>query len=395
MANKYVYFEEKINLLKNKNQLRTLKDVEYKQDQFIKIENKNYLNLSSNDYLGIGSNIHFQNEFFNYLNENKLNDAPILTSSSSRLLTGNSKFYTELDNLITNTYQKEKCLVFNSGYHINIGLLSSLADKGDVIFSDKLNHASIIDGLKLSNADFYRYNHLNYEHLESLLQKHRNNYRNAIIVTESVFSMDGDIANLQKLVELKEKYNCLLYVDEAHAVGVFGEKGLGICEEMNVIDKIDIITGTFGKALASIGAFCVVNEILYQYIINTARSLIFTTALPPLNLLWNKFVFEKIVKMKKEREYLKNLSYTFKDKLKNLYLSTISQSQIIPIIIGDNEKTLNFAKIFQENDILLMAIRPPTVPEGTSRLRLSLTSNITDINLSRIFDIFNQLKLVE
>ena len=395
MANKYVYFEEKINLLKNKNQLRTLKDVEYKQDQFIKIENKNYLNLSSNDYLGIGSNIHFQNEFFNYLTENKLNDAPIFTSSSSRLLTGNSKFYTELDNLITNTYQKEKCLVFNSGYHINIGLLSSLADKGDVIFSDKLNHASIIDGLKLSNADFYRYNHLNYEHLESLLQKHRNNYRNAIIVTESVFSMDGDIANLQKLVELKEKYNCLLYVDEAHAVGVFGEKGLGICEEMNVIDKIDIITGTFGKALASIGAFCVVNEILYQYIINTARSLIFTTALPPLNLLWNKFVFEKIVKMKKEREYLKNLSYTFKDKLKNLYLSTISQSQIIPIIIGDNEKTLNFAKIFQENDILLMAIRPPTVPEGTSRLRLSLTSNITDINLSRIFDIFNQLKLVE
>lgn len=395
MANKYVYFEEKINLLKNKNQLRTLKDVEYKQDQFIKIENKNYLNLSSNDYLGIGSNIHFQNEFFNYLNENKLNDAPILTSSSSRLLTGNSKFYTELENLITNTYQKEKCLVFNSGYHINIGLLSSLADKGDVIFSDKLNHASIIDGLKLSNADFYRYNHLNYEHLESLLQKHRNNYRNAIIVTESVFSMDGDIANLQKLVELKEKYNCLLYVDEAHAVGVFGEKGLGICEEMNVIDKIDIITGTFGKALASIGAFCVVNEILYQYIINTARSLIFTTALPPLNLLWTKFVFEKIVKMKKEREYLKNLSYTFKDKLKNLYLSTISQSQIIPIIIGDNEKTLNFAKIFQENDILLMAIRPPTVPEGTSRLRISLTSNITDINLSRIFDIFNQLKLVE
>jgi len=395
MANKYVYFEEKINLLKNKNQLRTLKDVEYKQDQFIKIENKNYLNLSSNDYLGIGSNIHFQNEFFNYLNENKLNDAPILTSSSSRLLTGNSKFYTELDNLITNTYQKEKCLVFNSGYHINIGLLSSLADKGDVIFSDKLNHASIIDGLKLSNADFYRYNHLNYEHLESLLQKHRNNYRNAIIVTESVFSMDGDIANLQKLVELKEKYNCLLYVDEAHAVGVFGEKGLGICEEMNVIDKIDIITGTFGKALASIGAFCVVNEILYQYIINTARSLIFTTALPPLNLLWNKFVFEKIVKMKKEREYLKNLSYTFKDKLKNLNLSTISQSQIIPIIIGDNEKTLNFAKIFQENDILLMAIHPPTVPEGTSRLRISLTSNITDINLSRIFDIFNQLKLVE
>jgi len=395
MANKYAYFEEKINSLKNKNQLRTLKDVEYKQDQFIKIENKNYLNLSSNDYLGIGSNIHFQNEFFNYLNENKLNDAPILTSSSSRLLTGNSKFYTELDNLITNTYQKEKCLVFNSGYHINIGLLSSLADKGDVIFSDKLNHASIIDGLKLSNADFYRYNHLNYEHLESLLQKHRNNYRNAIIVTESVFSMDGDIANLQKLVELKEKYNCLLYVDEAHAVGVFGEKGLGICEEMNVIDKIDIITGTFGKALASIGAFCVVNEILYQYIINTARSLIFTTALPPLNLLWTKFVFEKIVKMKKEREYLKNLSYTFKDKLKNLNLSTISQSQIIPIIIGDNEKTLNFAKIFQENDILLMAIRPPTVPEGTSRLRISLTSNITDINLSRIFDIFNQLKLVE
>lgn len=392
MQNLLEFYQSKISNLKEKNQLRELKNITDKNNQYIVVDNKSFINLSSNDYLGLGTDQRLVTEFLEYIKNSNFTNELSFTSSSSRLLTGNSYLYTDLENLIAKTYNRQKALIFNSGYHLNIGLISSLVSKNDVIFSDKLNHASIIDGMKLSGADFYRYNHLNYEQLENLLQKYRNNYQKAIIVTESVFSMDGDIANLTKLVELKEKYNCLLYVDEAHAVGVFGKSGLGICEEQNIIDKIDIITGTFGKALASLGAFCVMDEILYHYIINSARSLIFTTALPPINLLWTKFIFEKISTMNDKRIYLKNISTRLKEELNNFDFTTISQSQIIPVIIGDNDKTLKYAKLFQDNDILLMAIRPPTVPDGSSRLRLSLTANLTDNDIENIINTFKLLK---
>jgi 8-amino-7-oxononanoate synthase len=383
--NSYDYYLKKLQYLEQKNLIRDLKKIDKKENQNIFIENKKLLNLSSNDYLGIGTNNEILREFYNYLLQNNLLFNIDFTSSSSRLLTGNSNIYTELENKIANLYQKQKAIIFNSGYHLNSGLLPALTEKNDVIFSDKLNHASIIDGIKLSDAEHFRYNHLNYNHLETLLQKYREQYNNAIIVSESLFSMDGDIADLNKLVELKNKYNCLLYIDEAHAIGVFGEKGLGLAEELNIISDIDILIATFGKAFASIGAFCVVNDILYRYILNTARSLIFTTALPSVNLYWTNFILDKIINLTSERQYLKRISSEIRSFIENSTQSkSISQSQIIPIIIGDNEKTLKLARLFQENEILLLAIRPPTVPQGTSRLRLSLTANLNNDDIQKI-----------
>jgi len=383
--NSYDYYLKKLQYLEQKNLIRDLKKIDKKENQNIFIENKKLLNLSSNDYLGIGTNNEILREFYNYLLQNNLLFNIDFTSSSSRLLTGNSNIYTELENKIANLYQKQKAIIFNSGYHLNSGLLPALTEKNDVIFSDKLNHASIIDGIKLSDAEHFRYNHLNYNHLETLLQKYREQYNNAIIVSESLFSMDGDIADLKKLVELKNKYNCLLYIDEAHAIGVFGEKGLGLAEELNIISDIDILIATFGKAFASIGAFCVVNDILYRYILNTARSLIFTTALPSVNLYWTNFILDEIINLTSERQYLKRISSEIRSFIENSTQSkSISQSQIIPIIIGDNEKTLKLARLFQENEILLLAIRPPTVPQGTSRLRLSLTANLNNDDIQKI-----------
>jgi 8-amino-7-oxononanoate synthase len=383
--NSYDYYLKKLQYLEQKNLIRDLKKIDKKENQNIFIENKKLLNLSSNDYLGIGTNNEILRKFYNYLLQNNLLFNIDFTSSSSRLLTGNSNIYTELENKIANLYQKQKAIIFNSGYHLNSGLLPALTEKNDVIFSDKLNHASIIDGIKLSDAEHFRYNHLNYNHLETLLQKYREQYNNAIIVSESLFSMDGDIADLNKLVELKNKYNCLLYIDEAHAIGVFGEKGLGLAEELNIISDIDILIATFGKAFASIGAFCVVNDILYRYILNTARSLIFTTALPSVNLYWTNFILDEIINLTSERQYLKRISSEIRSFIENSTQSkSISQSQIIPIIIGDNEKTLKLARLFQENEILLLAIRPPTVPQGTSRLRLSLTANLNNDDIQKI-----------
>jgi len=287
-------FKEEIQKLKEMNQYRVLRNFSEKSNFHTLCNGKPYVNLSSNDYLGLAFNQSLQEEFYGEMNAENMVNKFGLGSSSSRLLTGNSSLYTELENLIAGEYDAEACLLFNSGYHANIGILPSIMKKGDILFSDKLNHASIIDGIRLSEADSIRYKHLDFDHLEKRLQTNRGNYKKAIIVTESIFSMDGDIADLNKLVALKKKYNCMLYVDEAHAVGTRGYKGLGIAEEQGYLFDIDFLIGTFGKAFASQGAFLVCSSLSKEYLVNKSRSLIFTTALPPINLYWTIFVFQKI-----------------------------------------------------------------------------------------------------
>ena len=202
-------YNKELLLLKGNNNFRTIKDIESKNDKYIILNNTKMLNLSSNDYLNIGNNSALKKDFFeNYYNKESF------SSSSSRLLTGNETIYFELEEILSRLFCKEKALLFNSGYSANIGILSSLLNKNDVVFSDKLNHASIIDGIKLSEAKMFRYNHLNYEQLENFLINERKKYNKAIIISESLFSMDGDFADIAKLVELKNKYECLLMIDE-------------------------------------------------------------------------------------------------------------------------------------------------------------------------------------
>ena len=279
-------------------------------------------------------------------------------------------------------YGKDAALLFNSGYHANVGVNSSLAVRGDVIFSDKLNHASIIDGMRLSEAKFFRYPHNNMEALEKLLQRERSNFNNAVIVSESVFSMDGDITDLKKLVELKKKYNCILVLDEAHAFGVFGRNGLGVAETAGVINDVDLIVGTFGKAVGSMGAFVVGRRVLIDYLINSARSFIFSTALPPVNIAFSKWILENKL----------GASFEKRERMLSLGKKLGSQSHIVPVIIGENDKTVELCEILFQNGYFTLPIRPPTVPVGTSRLRLSLTTDITEQDMEKLCSIIGLKK---
>lgn len=359
-------FDEQLIFLKEHSHFRNIKDFEGKDEKYIYFNGKKLINFSSNNYLGFADNKALTKEFLD-----SAGCEYSFGSASARLLTGTLPVYKELENLLANMFNKDSALLFNSGYHANVGINSSIAGKGDVIFSDKLNHASIIDGMKLSDGKFFRYPHNNMEALEKLLLRERNNFNNAVIVSESVFSMDGDIADLKKLVELKEKYNCILILDEAHAFGIFGQRGLGVCEQLNIIDKVDLIVGTFGKAIGSMGAFVVGNKTLIDYLTNKARSFIFSTALPPISIAFTKWIIEN------------KLPETFEKRKKMLEIAQKagSQSHIIPIIIGGNKETVDTCEILYQNGFFTLPIRPPTVPEGTSRLRLSLTTDITEQEL--------------
>ncbi|MEA2012026.1 MAG: 8-amino-7-oxononanoate synthase [Verrucomicrobiota bacterium] len=365
MSGIYKKLENELCGLRNNGRLRNLAEN----------EDMNLLNLSSNDYLGLASDKDLLEEFYSGITDKTISSKYSMSASSSRLLTGNHSLYLELENELAKIYNAEAALFFNSGYHANIGILPALAGRKDLILSDKLNHASIIDGIRLADCAFKRYRHCDYEQLEKILSKQRSNYERVFIITESVFSMDGDIADLRKLVEIKKKYDAFLIVDEAHAVGVFGKNGCGICESQKVMQDIDMIIGTCGKALASIGAYTITNNIVRDFLINKMRSFIFTTALPPIVVNWNLFIIKKIPLMNGKRLRLAELSLKFRQNLSK-FCKISGESQIIPFIVGADKATIDLAKKCRKNGFRIFPIRPPTVPQGTARLRISMTTEI-------------------
>ena len=374
----YELYSDILKTLDDNSHLRSVKSFSKKDEKYVYFGEKRLLNLSSNNYLGIADNRRITEEFMKFIGGKYS-----FGSASARLLTGNLPVYKDLENLLAKLYNKESALIFNSGYHANVGITSALAQKGDVIFSDKLNHASIIDGMKLSQGKFFRYQHNNMQSLEQLLIRERENYENAIIITESVFSMDGDIAELAKIVELKKKYNCILAVDEAHAFGVFGKTGLGIAEHLNLTGEIDLLIGTFGKAVGSVGAFVVGDKTLIDFLINKSRPFIFSTALPPINIAYTKWVIEnKLPDTFEKREKMLALAQKFN-----------SPSHIVPVIIGENAKTVEMCEILYQNGYFTLPIRPPAVPEGTSRIRISLTTEITEKDLENLCSITGFTKI--
>ena len=366
-------FKQQLEKLSAQNQYRSIPDLVH-QGRYITRENRKMLNMSSNDYLGLASNENLRQSFLQQYGDN----FPSFTSSSSRLLTGSFPVYTDLELLIAQHFQRESALLFNSGYHANLGILPALTTTKSLILADKLVHASMIDGIRLSQCEFFRYRHNDYEHLKNLLEKNAGKFDRTFIVTESVFSMDGDIADLKYLVQLKKQFpNTYLYVDEAHAIGVYGKNGLGIAERANVIADIDLLVGTFGKALASMGAYVVCDQILKECLINQMRPLIFSTALPPFNVTWTHFIFERLPQLSKERTHLEQLSVFLRQEVEHRTQIMPSQTCIVPYILGENETTLTKAKDLQEQGYYCLPIRPPTVPKGTSRIRLSLTADMT------------------
>ena len=355
--------------LKSHSHFRNLKNFEKKDEKYIYYKGKKLLNLSSNNYLNIADNQAITQEFLD-----NVGNRYSFGSASARLLTGTLPVNQELEDLLSSLYGKESALLYNSGYHANVGISSALNQKGDVVFSDKLNHASIIDGMRLSDGKFFRFPHNDMHALEKLLERERKNFNNAFIITESVFSMDGDIEDLKKIVELKKKYNCIMIIDEAHAFGVFGEKGLGVAEELGIIDDVDLLVGTFGKAIGSMGAFVTGSKTMIDFLINKSRSFIFSTALPPINIAFSKWIIEtQISKTAQKRKNMLNLAKKFG-----------SQSHIIPVVIGENKDTVDLCEVLFHNGYFTLPIRPPTVPVGTSRLRLSLTADIREEELQTL-----------
>ena len=366
-------FKQQLEQLSAKNQYRSIPDLVH-QGRYIMRENRKMLNMSSNDYLGLASNENLRQSFLQQYADN----FPSFTSSSSRLLTGNFPVYTDLEQFIAQRFQRESALLFNSGYHANLGILPALTTTKSLILADKLVHASMIDGIRLSQCEFFRYRHNDYEHLKSLLEKNAGKFDRTFIVTESVFSMDGDVVDLNYLVQLKKQFpNTYLYVDEAHAIGVYGKNGLGIAERANAIADIDLLVGTFGKALASMGAYVVCDKILKECLINQMRPLIFSTALPPFNVAWTHFIFERLPQFSKERTHLEQLSAFLRQEVEHRTQIMPSQTCIVPYILGENDATLAKAKDLQEQGYYCLPIRPPTVPKDTSRIRLSLTADMT------------------
>lgn len=372
--------------LKKHGRLRQLDAVSEKQGCNVVIREQKLLNLSSNDYLGIAGDKELHHRFYACLNSDSLLVNYGMGAASSRLLTGDTTNSHLLEDLIKTSYAKEACLLYNSGYHANIGILPALTGKADLILSDKLNHASIVDGMRLSAAKFIRYRHCDYEHLRALLEKQRKNHRRVIIVSESVFSMDGDVADLGALVEIKNHFACQLYIDEAHSVGLYGEKGLGMAEQQNQLEDIDFLVGTFGKAFASVGAFLLCSEKVKQYLINKSRSLIFTTALPPIITSWNIFIFSQLAQFSQQRKKLNILSALLRKTLRDKQLQTAGTTNIIPVIIGDDQRTVKLSEAMREQGYLILPVRPPTVPVGTSRFRISLTAGMDWCDLEYLAD---------
>lgn len=345
------------------------------------VNGQRMLNLSSNDYLGLAADRRLREAFLETLTP----DTFLPTSSSSRLLTGNFTGYTELEQELAQLFGTEAALVFNSGYHANTGILPAVSDAQTLILADKLVHASLIDGIRLSAARCIRYRHNDLAQAGRLVEEHHRTYSRIILVTESIFSMDGDEADLRALVALKKRYdNLLLYVDEAHAFGVRGLHGLGCAEEAGCIGDIDFLVGTFGKAAASAGAYIVCRQVVRDYLINRMRTFIFTTALPPVNIAWTLFIVRKLADMRERRAHLAHIGRLLRDALTARSYACPSTSHIVPLMVGPSADTVLRADQLQRHGFYALPVRPPTVPEGTSRIRFSLTADVRADEILRL-----------
>ena len=369
-TNRAVYgsYAAELGRLEATGSLRALPQAE-SLGRWISRDGRRMLNLSSNDYLGLASERRLAEEFADSLHSTSSGGGWLpLSSSSSRLLTGSA-------------------LVLSSGYHMNSGVLPALCDRKTLILADKLVHASLIDGIRLCEGRCVRFRHQDYAQVESILEKEAGAYERIFIVTESIFSMDGDLAPLQRLVELKRRWpSVMLYVDEAHAVGVRGANGLGLAEECGCIGDIDLLCGTFGKALASVGAYVVCDRVIKEYLVNKMRTLIFTTALPPVNVAWSLFIMERLQRFGGRREHLDRISSEVRKAFALRGMQMPSGSHIIPMIIGSSADAVLRAEDMQRHGFYVLPIRPPTVPEGTSRLRFSLTASLKEEDIAKLIE---------
>jgi 8-amino-7-oxononanoate synthase len=348
-------------------------------------------NFCSNDYLGLAEDDSLKRAVLEAVEKSSR-----VGGTGSRLLSGHDRVWSELEEEFADFACTEAALYFSSGYAANVGLLTAVLGKGDVVFSDALNHASLIDGMRLSGARRVIYPHLDLNMLEEELRARRHETCRKMIVTESVFSMDGDIADLRSIQKLAERYGAAVIVDEAHATAVHGPGGAGMVAEAGRADEILAVVHTCGKALASAGGFVCGSKLLRDYLVNHARTLIFSTAMPPYMAGQIRAALNIAKQMNWQRESLLCKARRFALALcSDGWKVPGTDSQIIPVIVGGNDQALAAAQFLQRKGFAIRAIRPPTVPVGSARLRLSLTASITEDDLERLRESIRALEMPE
>jgi 8-amino-7-oxononanoate synthase len=368
---KKAFFRDEIKDLKKKGLYRELRTIGGEQDSSVVMNGKRVLMFSSNNYLGLANHPGLKKASM---------DAALCYgtgSGGSRLISGNMEVHRTLEKEIALFKGTDRALLFSSGYHANVGAISALTGEGNLILSDELNHASIVDGCRLSRAEVRIYKHANMNSLKEILQR-SSRFKKRLIITDSVFSMDGDIAPLPDIVDLAEKYSALVMVDDAHGTGVLGEKGKGVIEHFGLGGRVEIQMGTLGKALGSFGAYIAGSEDLIHYLVNKARSLLYTTALPP-SVCGSALAALKILGEGPHLiSQLRHNATYFREGLRDLgYLIPEGETPIIPLVFGDPSVTMEMAQRLFDEGVYVQGIRPPTVPDGTSRLRITLMATHT------------------
>jgi len=382
------FFFNSLNELKIKGLDRRLKTLIKIDPIKVKYRNRVLLNFSSNDYLGLSQNNIIKRYTIKIIKKHGIG------SGSSRLVAGNFDFHEKIENDLAKKKKSEAAIIFSTGYLANYSILSSILSsnifkKSPIVFSDKLNHQCIYEGCKNKKINFLRFRHNDMSHLEYLLKKNKFKQNPKFILSESVFSMDGDFADIAGLVNLKKKYNSFLFLDEAHATGIYGDNGFGLSTKFS--NDIDCVTGTFSKAFGSFGAYVCCSKNLKSFLINKCPSFIYSTSLP-FSLLASIYSGIKIIpKLKNERKKLIKNSYFLRKILKkdNFDIGN-SQTNIIPIIIGDSKKTILISKKLEKKGFYVAPIRPPSVPPNSSRLRISISSCHSQNNIKKLF---NSLKM--
>ncbi|MSO20503.1 MAG: 8-amino-7-oxononanoate synthase [Acidobacteria bacterium] len=378
-------FREELIALRKQGMFRSLRVLRGEPGPFIKVGARQALLLCSNNYLGLAHDERVKNAACQAVHRYGTG------STGSRLISGNIEPHIELEQELASFKGTEAALVFASGYHANIGTIPALVGPGDVIFSDALNHASLIDGARLSRAEIRIYRHADAADLTDQLQR-QTSARRKLIITESIFSMDGDQAPLTEIAKIARAHGAMTMVDEAHGTGVFGPSGAGLVEELGLSRDVDVQMGTFSKALGSHGGYVAGSQGLIEILVNRARSFIFTTGLPPAVLAASAEAIRIIRSEPQHRVQLWRNVGLLREGLIDLGFTTgPTKSQIIPVIIGDERRTMSACRFLLQQGVFVQGIRPPTVPSGTARLRLAPMATHTEAQLQKALRAFEKM----
>ena len=380
------YLQEKIQELKDSGTYRELATLEGANEPVIMLDGKKVINMSSNNYLGLSTNEEMKKAAKEAI------DAYGVGSGAVRTIIGNMDIHEKLEKKLAEFKREEAVMVFQSGFNCNAGAIQAITEKGDLIVSDGLNHASIIDGVRLSRADKAIFKHSDMADLKSVLEEKRKKYNNCLIITDGVFSMDGDLAKLPEIVALAEEYNCMTYVDDAHGSGVLGENGRGTVDHFDLHGRIDFTIGTLSKAIGVIGGYVAGRQVMKDWLINRGRPILFSTSLPPAVVAAATKSVELLMESSEYTDKLWRNARFFKEKLGKLGFNTgKSETPITPVIIGDEAKSLEFSKKLFDNGVFVSPIIFPTVAKGTGRVRCMISAAHSKEDLEKAVKAFEKV----